>query len=414
MTRGLPRLLLGAALAALAIAALRLPAPRVRRPGELLDAEVARRWFRRDTLAAGEALASLLVDRGLEPADAAAILDATPLDPRRIPAGLALEISGDSAGSSATTVRFFVGVDRVIIVRRVATGWVAEDTRLPWATDTLVIRGIITSSLYAAVDEGAAPYLSPAARQELAWSIADIYEYRVDMSRELQEGDRIRVLFERQRLETGATRVGQVLAAGLERGGAEVQAVALPTGNGRSRYYDQQGRSLAASFLRAPVAFRRISSNFGGRRHPVLGTFRQHQGTDFSAPSGTPVRTIGDGVVSFAGRRGGYGNTVEIRHPNGFVTRYAHLRGFAGGIRGGVRVAIGQTIAFVGSTGLSTGPHLHFEVLVNGRQRDPRRALQATAGPPLGTADRPTFERLRAMAAAALEQPAGVVRLSAR
>ena len=122
MTRTLPRLLLGAALAVLAIAALRLPAPRVRRPGELLDAEVARRWFRRDTLAAGEALATLLTERGLEPADAAAILDATPLDPRRIPAGLALEISGDSAGSPVTTVRFFVAVDRVIIVRRVASG----------------------------------------------------------------------------------------------------------------------------------------------------------------------------------------------------------------------------------------------------------------------------------------------------
>ncbi|MEY2734359.1 MAG: hypothetical protein RL340_1418, partial [Gemmatimonadota bacterium] len=119
-------------------------------------------------------------------------------------------------------------------------------------------------------------------------------------------------------------------------------------------------------------------------------------------------------VVVVAGRRGGYGNTVEVRHPNGFVTRYAHLRGFAAGIRSGARVSIGQTIAFVGSTGLSTGPHLHFEVLVNGRQRDPRRALQATAGPPLAAGERPTFERLRAMAATALAQPDGVVRLSAR
>lgn len=414
MTRQATRLLLGAVVAGLAIAALRLPAPRVGRPGELLDAEAARRWFRRDTLAAGETLTELLVERGLATEDATAIVAATPLDPRRIPAGLTLEVSGDSAGSPASAVRFFVGVDRVIAVRRDATGgdWVAEDVRLPWITDTLVVRGRVTSSLYVAVEEGSARFLPPNARQELAWSIADIFEYRVDMSRELQEGDRIRVLFERQRLETGATRIGQVLAAGLERGGNEVQAVAMPSDNGRSRYYDQDGRSLAASFLRAPVSFRRVSSGFGGRRHPILGTVRQHQGTDFSAAAGTPVRTIGDGIVIHAGRRGGYGNTVEVRHPNGYVTRYAHLRGFAGGIRSGVRVAIGQTIGYVGSTGLSTGPHLHFEVLVNGRQRDPRRALQSTAGPPLSTRDRPTFDRLRAAAAFALDQPAGVVRLT--
>ena len=414
MTRQATRLLLGAVVAGLAIAALRLPAPRVGRPGELLDAEAARRWFRRDTLAAGETLTELLVERGLAADDATAIVAATPLDPRRIPAGLTLELSGDSAGSPVSAVRFFVGVDRVIAVRRDATGgdWVAEDVRLPWVTDTLVVRGRVTSSLYAAVEEGSARFLPPNARQELAWSIADIFEYRVDMSRELQEGDRIRVLFERQRLETGATRIGQVLAAGLERGGNEVQAVAMPSDNGRSRYYDQDGRSLAASFLRAPVSFRRVSSGFGGRRHPILGTVRQHQGTDFSAAAGTPVRTIGDGIVIHAGRRGGYGNTVEVRHPNGYVTRYAHLRGFAGGIRSGVRVAIGQTIGYVGSTGLSTGPHLHFEVLVNGRQRDPRRALQSTAGPPLSTRDRPTFDRLRAAAAFALDQPAGVVRLT--
>jgi murein DD-endopeptidase MepM/ murein hydrolase activator NlpD len=412
LTRQATRLLLGAVVAGLAIAALRLPAPRVGRPGELLDADAARRWFRRDTLAVGETLTELLVERGLAVPDAAAIVDASPLDPRRIPAGLTLEVSGDSAGSPVSQVRFFVGVDRVIVVRRAADGtdWVAEDTRLPWTTDTLVIRGRVTSSLYAAVEEGSTRFLPPNARQELAWSIADIFEYRVDMSRELQDGDRIRVLFERQRLATGATRIGQVLAAGLERGGNEVQAVALPSDNGRSRYYDQEGRSLAASFLRAPVSFRRVSSGFGGRRHPNLGTVRQHQGTDFSAAAGTPVRTIGDGLVIYAGRRGGYGNTVEVRHPNGYVTRYAHLRGFAGGIRSGVRVSIGQTIAYVGSTGLSTGPHLHFEVLVNGRQRDPRRALQATAGPPLSSRDRPTFERLRAAAAFALDQPAGVVR----
>jgi murein DD-endopeptidase MepM/ murein hydrolase activator NlpD len=219
----------------------------------------------------------------------------------------------------------------------------------------------------------------------------------------------VRVLFERQSLETGAERIGTVIAAGLQRAGTEVQAIRMDIDNGRSKYYDQQGRSLAASFLRAPLSFRRISSNFGRRKHPVLGTFRNHQGMDYAANSGTPVRTIGDGVVTFVGRKGGYGNTVEVRHPNGFVTRYGHLRGYATGTRTGARVEIGTTIGYVGMTGLATGPHLHFEVLVNGVQRDPRRALQASAGPPLTGKDLALFDRIRAAAVFALDQPAGVV-----
>src|SRR5207244_6492256 len=119
---------------------------------------------------------------------------------------------------------------------------------------------------------------------------------------------------------------------------------------------------------------RRISSVFGGREHPILGGWRQHKGTDYAAAMGTPVRAIGDGVIVRAGWGNGYGKVLELRHRNGFVTRYGHLSRFASGIHPGTRVTIGQTIAFVGSTGLSTGPHLHFEVLVDGVQRDPREA----------------------------------------
>jgi len=264
--------------------------------------------------------------------------------------------------------------------------------------------------LYAAIDEGGADWLAGSARRELAWTVADIYEYRVDMARDVQPGDRLRVLVERESLRTGVSRIGRVLAAGLERGGKEVQAIRLEGTSGRSRYYDQDGRSLAANFLRAPVSFRRMASGFGGRRHPILGTWRAHRGLDYSAPSGTPVRTIGDGTVTFAGRRGGYGNLVEVRHPNGFVTRYAHLRGFGPAIRSGARVTIGQTIGYVGSTGLSTGPHLHFEVIVGGTHRDPRTALQSVAGPALNGAALDQFGAVRRVAQQALEGPTGLVR----
>ena len=410
MSTRLSRLLTGAVVAGLAIAAYRLPAPKPGRPGELFDVSVARRWFEKDTLGSGETLTELLLRRGLTGSDAARVIAATPLDPRRIPAGLTIEVSGDTASREAQEVRFFLGVDRIVRVTRADSAWVTSDERLPWTTDTVLVRGVVQSSLYEAVEQGAKDLLPARARQELAWGIADIYEYRVDMSRELQQGDEVRVLFERQSLPTGIVKIGTVIAAGLQRAGTEVQAIRMDVDNGRSKYYDQKGRSLAASFLRTPVSFRRISSNFGRRKHPVLGTWRQHQGLDYAANSGTPVRSIGDGVVVFAGRKGGYGNTVEVRHPNGYVTRYGHLREFAKGIRSGVRVEIERTIGYVGMTGLATGPHLHFEVLVNGVQKDPRRVLQATAGPPLTGADLALFERIRFATMFALDQPAGVVR----
>jgi murein DD-endopeptidase MepM/ murein hydrolase activator NlpD len=169
---------------------------------------------------------------------------------------------------------------------------------------------------------------------------------------------------------------------------------------------------MRAAFLRAPLEFRRISSVVGLRQHPVLGTWRRHAGTDYAASTGTPVRAIGDGTVVRAGWGGGYGNVLEVRHKNGYVTRYGHLRGFARGVRVGSRVSIGQTVAYVGSTGLSTGPHLHFEVLVNGVQRDPRSALKRTGGDPVPAAERAAFERLRNRYIESLEALApGVTRL---
>lgn len=411
------RVLTAAVVVGLAIAALRLPAPTPGSPGELFIAPAPdlQPWSRSDTLEYGETLAELLSRRGLSPGEAAQVIAAaTPIDHRRVPAGMEVVVSGDtSEASRAREIRFNLAVDRIVKMTRSGDAWIAAEEILPWATDTVLVRGVVATSLYDAVELGAKELLSPRARAELAWNIADIYEYRVDMSRELQEGDEIRVLFERARAPNGAMKVGAVLAAGLQRAGSEMQAIRMPMDNGRSRYYDQQGRSLATSFLRAPLSFRRISSVFGRRKHPVLGTWRAHQGMDYAANSGTPVRTIGDGIVIFAGRKGGYGNAVEVRHPNGFVTRYGHLRGFASGIRKGKRVDISQTIGYVGMTGLATGPHLHFEVLVNGVQRDPRRALQVSAGPPLGGADLDLFQSIRDAAVFALEQPAGVVRHTA-
>ncbi|MDQ3674683.1 MAG: M23 family metallopeptidase [Gemmatimonadota bacterium] len=272
--------------------------------------------------------------------------------------------------------------------------------------DTLAIAGVIRSSLYNALNESGVGVLPPSARHKLAWSLADIFEYRVDMSRDLSQGDKFHVLVERLQKPNGAIIVNKVLGArlALGRGNNELEAIAFDTRGDGPKYFDASGRSLQAAFLRAPVAFRRISSMFGSRRHPIFGTWRKHKGTDYAAATGTPIRAIGDGVVIFAGRRGGYGNAVDIRHPNGMVSRYGHMRNFATGTRVGSRVAMGNTIGYVGMTGYATGPHLHFEILVRGVQHDPRVALRDNAGAPVPSAERPLFQKMRNQTLASLSQ----------
>jgi murein DD-endopeptidase MepM/ murein hydrolase activator NlpD len=187
-----------------------------------------------------------------------------------------------------------------------------------------------------------------------------------------------------------------VLAGDLTMSGKSLTAFRFGEGSGRNAlYYDADGNSLRRAFLRAPVEFRRISSRFASARfHPVLGLTRRHEGTDYAAAPGTPVMAAGDGLVLRAGRVGGYGNLIELRHLNGITTRYGHLRGFARNVRRGARVAQGQTIGYVGSTGLATGPHLHYEFRVNGIAKDSRR-VNLGSGAPVATPQRAPFEQER-------------------
>jgi murein DD-endopeptidase MepM/ murein hydrolase activator NlpD len=261
--------------------------------------------------------------------------------------------------------------------------------------DTVTVSGVIHSSLYSALDHSRAADLPREARAELAYSLADIFEYRVDMSKDLQDGDKFHILVERLQKPNGAILINKILGARLALSGNEIDAILFKSSGSSGEYFDGTGKSLRAAFLRAPVAFRRISSIFGRRHHPVLGIWRQHKGTDYAAAMGTPVRSIGDGVVVFAGRKGGYGNVLDVRHRNGFVSRYGHLRNFAKGIHAGSHVGIGSTIGYVGMSGLATGPHLHLEVLVGGVQRDPRVALRMKGGMPIASSQKGIFERLR-------------------
>jgi murein DD-endopeptidase MepM/ murein hydrolase activator NlpD len=370
-----------------------------------------------ETLNRGETLIGLFKRVGLSDRAAGDIVRAATakaLDARYLKAGMPVEFTADSAGDDPKELVFHLGIDRLLRMTKTANGWTGTEERLPWVTDTVAVGGTIHANLYQAMDSSASKYFPDHAKDELAWALADIFEYRVDMSRDLQDGDRFRALVERQVGPGGVTRVGKVLAADFTLSGSDLSAVLFDSKSASPQYYDASGKSLRAQFLRVPLEFRRISSSFGKRYHPVLKRWKTHEGTDYAANAGTPVRAVGDAVVVRAGWAGGYGNLIELRHPNGYRTRYGHLRAFAKGIRPGAHVNISQTIGYVGTTGLSTGPHLHFEVIVNGQQRDSRVALKNISGTPIAASERAEFSARSAMLLASLNGTSGVVRLAAR
>jgi murein DD-endopeptidase MepM/ murein hydrolase activator NlpD len=197
-----------------------------------------------------------------------------------------------------------------------------------------------------------------------------IFQWQVDFSRQVQTGDTYRFVLEREVRPDGSMRSGRLLAAEYLNRGTPYRAIWFdPQGDGQGTFYDEDGKSVRRAFLLKPIELARISSRFSSARlHPVLNTVRAHRGVDFAAPTGTPIMATGDGVVIHAAWKGGLGNAVEIRHPNGWVTRYGHMSRFEAGIRVGTRVRQGQIIGRVGMTGLATGPHCHYEMVRPGGQ----------------------------------------------
>jgi murein DD-endopeptidase MepM/ murein hydrolase activator NlpD len=418
---GVVRLALYSLVALALVLALRftpsLPEPGAKAADVLVTQAATPTWkLRFDTLARGESLGSLLERGGFTTGAARAALSAaTSLDEKRIPAGMPVTIRSEAADSMPSEVTLQVSADKLLHLRRTGDSWTGSEESVAWTTDTIVVGGTIASNLYDAMDSSAKGALPSNAREQLAWNLADVYEYRVDMSRDLQAGDEFRVAAERSVAPSGAVRIGKIIAATFNLSGSIIDAVRFVGESAAGQYFDQNGKSMRAAFLRAPLEFRRISSVFGEREHPILGGMRMHKGLDYAAAQGTPVRAIGDGVVIRKGWGSGYGNLLEIRHRNGFVTRYGHLSRYATGISVGTRVGIGQTVAYVGSTGLATGPHLHFEVIVNGQQRDPRLALKASAGEPIPASEQAAFQQLRDKLLASIDAPiTGVAKLGPR
>lgn len=379
-----------------AVAIWRLPGRTPPIPREnVVEAGTPSTIARRDTIRARDGVLTILVRAGLNADDALAVMKASEMRAtarRDIP----IALYRDSAAAPIREVEFQVADDRSIRVTRTGpSGWSASERRELWHTDTVVMRAVMRGSLVESLRDAGRGVLSVRGRLEAAYALAEAFEYKLDVGRDLEPGDSAMVIMQRRRTAFGAEQVGDLVAGGLFHEGQWMRAIRFSTKAGSAEYYDVDGRPMRTTYLTAPLEFRRMSSFFGLRLHPILGTLRRHAGIDFAAPLGTPVRAVGDGAVIKAGYGGGFGLLVELRHRDGMVTRYGHLRGFAPGLREGQVVTQGQVIGFVGSTGLSTGPHLHFETLVNGVSREPTRTLRAASAVTLSGRSLESFLALR-------------------
>jgi murein DD-endopeptidase MepM/ murein hydrolase activator NlpD len=270
-------------------------------------------------------------------------------------------------------------------------GWHSDLIQTPVYIDTLFASGEIDGqgSLWSAVVEN--PVLKQvdyADRNDLIDHLDRVFQWSIDFSRQLRVGDTYRFAFEREVRPDGSMRAGRLLAAEFQNAGTPYHAVYFdPNGDGEGSYFDLEGESVRRAFLLKPLSYRRISGRFSNsRRHPVLNTIRAHRGIDYAADAGTEIMATSDGVVIHRAPKGSFGNTVEIRHPNGWVTRYAHLRAFKNGVYVGTRIRQSDIIGYVGMTGLASGPHLHYEMLQNGRQFDPL-SVDLPAGDPVPSDD---------------------------
>lgn len=288
-----------------------------------------------------------------------------------------------------------------LVIEKTGSTFQSRLETLPLTASIRINSATIDSSLFASADEAGIP-------DAVAIQIAEIFSGDIDFHRELRKGDRYSVVYEVLEGDGEPLRAGRVLSAEFVNSGKTYQAMwfqeptaANPTPveegrptrtQGRSGYYNLEGQSLKRAYLASPLAFSRVTSGFKMRFHPILNKWAAHLGVDYAAPTGTPVRSVGDGVVEFSGVQGGFGNVVFVRHRNNHVTVYAHLSRIAA--HRGQRVEQGQTIGAVGATGWATGPHLHYEFRINGRHQNPLAIARNSESIPVSPAARPVFNRL--------------------
>jgi len=321
-------------------------------------------------LGAGRTFARMLIDAAISGEDAFAVSSALGkvFDHRKLKAGqeVALSITRQGNSETLTALTFEPEATKEISIQRQKDGsYLATLHAMPIERKRLAAQGEIRGSLYGAGEKAGVPRAIMAA-------MLRAYAHEIDFQRDIRAGDRFEVLYDQPSARNG-TPVGQgvIIYAALILRGKVIPLYRVTFGDGSVDYFDEKGRSIKRSLLRTPVEGARVSSSFGVRRHPILGYSKMHQGTDFAAPMGTPIFAAGSGTVEAAKFNGSYGRYVKIRHNSRTATAYAHMSRFASDIKPGARVNQGDVIGYVGTSGRSTGPHLHYEVLIDGRQANP-------------------------------------------
>ena len=360
-----------------------------------------------DRLRAGENFTAALQKFGLSPEEAANASAAAQraFNMRQVRAGNTITV-GRSVEGELREIDYKIDPDRMLKIVPDEKGFTAQVSEIPSKMEVMAVTGRIDDSLFNAVEDAGES-------AELAMRLAQIFGYDLDFYTDPRKGDTFRMILEKKKYANGKTAgYGRILAAEYENAGKKYQALLFHDPTGRPGYYSADGKSLQKAFLRSPLKFGApVTSHFSKARfHPILKTYRPHMGTDYGAPVGTPVQTIGTGRVVFAGRKGGEGNMVQIAHSNGYETMYLHLSRMF--VRSGEHVEIGKTIGLVGSTGLSTGPHLDFRILQKGQYKNFEK-LGLPPSDPVSKKNLPEFAALREKWLPVLKNPeilqAGVV-----
>lgn len=353
-------------------------------------------YFREERIQRGDTFATLLSRLGVQDQAAAAFITSD-----RVARGLmqlrpGRQVQAQTSANGALQ-RLSMIVDdnagnpvKTVVISRAGDGFAAAESTARIDKRIEMRTGEIQSSLFAATDAALIP-------DSVASQIVDMFSTSIDFASDLRRGDRFHVVYETLWQNGEYIRAGRVLAGEFVNAGKTHQSVWFdePGSKEGGGYYSFDGRSLKKAFLKSPLEFSRVSSGFSMRKHPISGRWKKHQGVDFAAPTGTPIRASGDGVIEFVGTQGGYGNVVKIKHWSNYSTLYAHMSGFSKSAKRGAKVSQGDIIGYVGSTGWSTGPHLHYEFHISDQPRDPMTVDAPNAMPSLAGA---ALRRFRSVA----------------
>jgi len=330
---------------------------------------------RRETvvLEKGSNLMATLTATGLERTSAYNAIEALRdvFNPRKLRAGQEFDLVYAAEAQNdielLDQMSFQPDPETIVSVSRTDDGYQASSDKIELTPARNVASGTIEQSLFLAAERNGVPI-------PVLMELIELYSYEVDFQRDIQPGDSFEIMYQELRNDAGErVRFGDVLYASMTLSGHEVRLYSYTDSTGETDFYNQKGESYRRALMRTPINGARLSSGYGKRKHPILGYTKMHKGIDFAAPVGTPIFAAGNGTIAKIGRNGGYGNYIQIRHNDSYATAYAHMNGFAKGLRQGSRVKQGDIIGYVGTTGRSTGPHLHYEILQNNTQVNPIR-----------------------------------------